>query len=67
MDKFKFILSKEKFDEIGGADDTVFTAKLISDDTYIVKWDSEDGWEGTHYSKADVEENLRDEWWVKVS
>lgn len=70
MEKFKFILSKEKFAEIGDTDDIgdeIYEAELISKDAYLVRYFTEDGWTGWEYTKSDVETNLEQGFWLKVN
>jgi hypothetical protein len=70
MEEFKFILSTEKFAEIDSefeVDDIIYIAKLVSDNIYLVRWETDSGWEGLEYSKADVEANLEDGFWVKYN
>ncbi len=66
---FKFILSKEKFAEIGAEDkidDTVYSATLINDDYYLVKWEEVNELEGIEYSKQEIEKYIKKGYWVKL-
>ena len=72
MEEFKFTLSKEKFieaygndDDVKEVDDTIYDAIPVSDDVYLVRWETEDGWEGLEYSKEEVETFIKDGFWVK--
>lgn len=70
MDNFKFILSKERFAEIDDTEvgDTVYLAKQSSAGDYEVSYTMEDGNTKTiEYYKGEVEVNLKDGFWVKVS
>lgn len=63
MNEFKFILSKERFPM---CDDIVYSATLISDDTYSVKWEAEYGLDEAKYKRLDVEENVADGLWIDI-
>ena len=67
MDKFEFTLSADKFAEMDETvDNTVYFADLVSDDVYMIRWKIKDGWGGLEYTKAEVEVNIEDGFWIKV-
>lgn len=69
MGDFKFILSKEKFAEIDihDTDDTLFHAKQLSTGDYEISFLGKDGLETSNFYKGEVEVNVKDGFWVKVS
>lgn len=63
--EFQFALSNEKFKE-REIDNTVYTASLIAENSYLVRYNTVDGWEGREYSRTDVETNVKEGFWVVI-